>query len=89
MFEQFNNINIYSFDLNQYCQASACMHFVVFANYNGKTYVSKDIHVTHASCDWINNKWVIVRGEELIKIKGLIEIEKAIEKNTIENELEF
>lgn len=95
MFE-FENINVYSFDLNQYNPNAECIHFVVFANYNGKSYTSNTVHVSSDSCLRLVDesvkflKWIPKPNSiEIIKLKGLLDIQKAIDLKLKENELEF
>ena len=77
----FTKAKIYCFDLYQY---QRCKHILVnvFANYNGKTYISKDIKLTTNCCDWDGTRWVLPVYLNDVYVLGLISIIREFKKGT-------
>jgi len=69
------SVNVYCFDLKQYDPKAKEMTVMVMLNYAGITYNSGDIRIDIPSfCLWIEDKWQIYQGKDIIMAKGCQEI---------------
>jgi len=85
-YQEFSQINIYCFDLMKYRRLAERLNFSVWLNFRSKTYFSEDIFVDPESfCVWTGKDWVLIKGHEIIKIRGIQMILDYLEVNYEEN----
>lgn len=74
-YKECEKINLYCFDINQYDRGAETLDVTIMLNFQGITYNSSDIIINVPNfCKWKRNKWEIVKGHEIIKIKGVQDI---------------
>lgn len=80
--QEFTKITIHCFDVMQYFEEADRINLSVWANFRGKTYFSQDIYVdTYTCCVWKKKKWVLNKGEDILKVRGIQQILDHLEKN--------
>ena len=84
----FENINLYTFDLSQYNFTASKIEYTLFANHEGKTYFTI-LDIDTWGLNWVNKKWAVPEKyiEGYIEI-GMIHMHNLFAKNKDkENEL--
>lgn len=89
-YADFDKVNIYCFDLNQYNSRARKIDCIILANYENELIFSPDIRIqVRDCCVWDGKKWVITDHTEEIKKLGMNHMIDLINQGGNEDEQEY
>jgi|SRR6185295_5097969 len=71
---EFDKVNLYCFDILQYQRQPNNLTFILFANYEGKTYCSTLLLDTPSNCSWNGKYWELRPYSHHLAYLGLEDI---------------